>query len=258
MPRLAPVTRAVRPASFIAAPPPLTWPSRQGSCRGCRAARAWRARARGWGYLPTGCRRRCPSYSPCGGQSSHRHGYGIVVQQSALDGSLPLARGLQIAALFPRPQLHVCATYLTRSLVAGERLLDRSGKLECPAEYEAILDGDTGALAKEGGHRMRRVTEHRDPALGPAREGLAVAQPPFEQRPGRDAADHRNDLGRKIRIGCGKLLVRGGNRPALLLPGGGPAGGNKIHDPAAAQRIVQQHALRPRIHCILALGDCRR
>ena len=115
--------------------------------------------------------------------SSHRHGYGIVVQQSALDGSLPLARGLQIAALFPRSELHVSATYLTRSLVAGERLLDRSGKLERPAEHEAILNGDAGALAEERAHRMRCVAEHRHPAHGPAREGLAVAQPPFEQPP---------------------------------------------------------------------------
>src|SRR6516162_7140219 len=130
--------------------------------------------------------------------SSHWHGHGIVVQQSALDGSLPLARGLQIAALFPRPELHVCATYPTRSLVAGEHLLDRSRKLERPAEHEAILDGDAGALAEERGHWMRCVTEHRDSALGPARERLAVAQPPFEQRPGRDAEDHRKDLGRKI------------------------------------------------------------
>src|SRR6516164_8055249 len=32
--------------------------SRQGSRRGCRAAHAWRAGARGWGYLPIGFRRR--------------------------------------------------------------------------------------------------------------------------------------------------------------------------------------------------------
>jgi hypothetical protein len=49
-------------------------------------------------------RRRLPSAS--GGlvdddvHPSHRHDPGIVVQQSALGGSLPLGRGLQIAALF--------------------------------------------------------------------------------------------------------------------------------------------------------------
>src|SRR5262249_57618383 len=96
--------------------------------------------------------------------ASQGHGHGIVVQQSALDGSQPLARGLKIAALFPRPELHVSATYLTRGLVAGERLLDRSGKLERPAEHEAILNGDAGALAEERAHRMRCVAERRDPA----------------------------------------------------------------------------------------------
>jgi hypothetical protein len=31
---------------------------------------------------------------------------------------------MSIAALFPRPELHVCAMYLARSLMAGKRLVD--------------------------------------------------------------------------------------------------------------------------------------
>src|SRR5262249_28120522 len=116
-----------------------------------------------------------PSPSSFRRASSDRDSYGVVVQKPAVDGGLPLARGLQIAALLSRPELHVGAACLARSLIALERLLDRGGKRKGSAEHQGVFDGDAGTLAKEGGHRMRRVTEHRDPAFCPIRQGLAIA-----------------------------------------------------------------------------------
>ena len=126
---------------------------------------------------------------------------------------------------------------------------------EQPGEHAGILDGERGALSKEGQDRVGGVAEERDPTLG-HRGGLAV-----EQRPDLPARGGVGELAQG-RCRLGEMLTQRDAAafaaPALtgLL---GLAQDDEIDLPAARDRVVDGMAPRPEMqgHAGLFAGEMR-